>query len=297
VKWCSVIPLHNFAFDRDEPVEFGAGLKLCRIPPWLKNDPLAQRLGARDRDALEAATHGFVAEYDAASLGDPDPTWKGATPKSVQDTKYEMAVLANFALWLAGPSAVCFVLVFHAPRFGEQWTAQQCEKHTPLLCDLKDVGAVLTEDDVQQSRRLHIALAGLPRNNAVWTAVRSGWAALQMNMEEVRYLLWWIALEALFGPDDAREISYRLAQRVALFLAADRESARNMFLAAKKGYSARSQVVHGHWRANPESDELMATTEAMIRQSMTRILLDDHLEERFLGRDRETYLDELLFRV
>lgn len=114
MNWCSVIPLHNFAFDRDEPVEFAGGLKLSPIPPWLKDDLLTQRLGARDREVLETATHGFVAEYDAVSLGDPGSTWKRATPKSVKDTKYEMAVLpTSLSAWSDRPpsaSLLCSTL-------------------------------------------------------------------------------------------------------------------------------------------------------------------------------------------
>ena len=146
----------------------------------------------------------------------------------------------------------------------------------------------------------HLAFQGvscelLNKTAQAWTSARASWAALGMPTPEIRYLLFWIALEALFGPDDARETTFRLSQRIAMFLAEDSDEARRLFQTAKKCYSFRSKVAHGRWKYDPNADSLMAETEKLIRRSMLRLLTDQDLVSKFHGKGREVYLDELVF--
>jgi len=139
-------------------------------------------------------------------------------------------VLGNLALWLTKPSPVCFTLVIHAPQVEDEPVAQQIQTHGPmLLCHPRDIGARITASDLGVAQRLHRGLVAVEPTSAVFTAIRATWAGLQMNIAAIRYALFWIALEALFGPEDAREITYRLSQRLALFLAADRREAKDLF--------------------------------------------------------------------
>jgi hypothetical protein len=145
--------------------------------------------------------------------------------------------------------------------------------------------------------RLHSSLIRVPQDTAVWTAIRATWAGLQMNIEEIRYSLFWMALEALFGPDDPREITYRLSHRIALFLTKDRSGARELFMKAKSGYGFRSKVVHGRWKENVKSQVLMADAERLVRESLIRLLQDDELMNVLCGKKRGAYLDNLIFSV
>jgi hypothetical protein len=116
-----------------------------------------------------------------------------------------------------------------------------------------------------------------------------------MNIEAIRFALFWIAVEALFGPEDAREVTFRLSQRVALFLSAERAEARNLFLLVKKSYAFRSKIVHGRWKEDPDSETRMAEGEGIVRRSLLRILQDQSMTQRFAGRTRESFLDDLVF--
>jgi hypothetical protein len=256
---------------------------------------MVENLSSTDQEGVKETTHAFIVEYEAGSLGDPDASWKGSPPKSVQETKYELSVLGNLALWLSRPSAVCFTVVLHAPQFGSEPTIQQVTRHSPLLCHPNDVETALSLDDITLAQKLHSSLVQIPRQNAIWTAIRAAWFALHMNAEEIRYSLWWIALEALFGPEDARETTYRLSQRIGFFLGGDRTAARELFAKALKGYAFRSKVVHGRWKENPDSDVFMAEAEAFVRRSMNRILQSAELTKMFLEKSREAYLDDLVF--
>ncbi|HEX7425413.1 MAG TPA: hypothetical protein VF311_16215 [Terriglobales bacterium] len=219
----------------------------------------------------------------------------GASGKSIQETKYEEAVLANFALWISRPSPAGFRLLFHAPDGDGDPAIQQIVRCSPLLCHSQDVAARITADDVGRAAAFHRSLVAVSRDTAVWTAVRAAWAGLEMNNESIRYILFWIALEALFGPDDAREMTYRLAQRVAFFLGDDRSGVRRIFEAAKRGYGLRSKIVHGHWSEDSESEKRMAEAEDFVRRTLVRIITDVKLTDAFASKAREKFLDDLVF--
>jgi len=252
-------------------------------------------LSVIEREAVRNATHAFVLCYEAEALGSPDPDWKGAGPKSIQETKCEIGVMANLALWLSRPSPVCFAVVLHAPQFGSQPTIQQTQRCSELLCHPRDVEARITGADLPLAAKLHHALLELTRDTAMWTAVRAAWAGLQMNIETIRCLLFWVALEALFGPEDGREITYRLSQRVGLFLGANRTEARELFTTAKAGYSFRSKIVHGQWKEDKDGERRMAEAESLLRRALLRILETPAMVAAFSTKGREGFLDNLVF--
>lgn len=295
-RFHTVIPIHNVGLCPDLQRKFAGGYVLTALPAWIRSQALIESLSAGDRQALAQATHGLVVTYEAASLGTPDPNWDGAGPKSIQESKYEHGVLANLALWLSRPSPVCFILVLHAPQFDSDPWLQQIEKHSPLFCHPRDKDARITAADIDLAVRLHQSLLEASRDTAIWTAVRATWAGLTMNIEAIRYSLFWIALEALFGPEDAREITYRLSQRVAFFLAKDRTEARNLLATAKSGYAFRSKIVHGRWKHDVDGESKMASTEDLVQRSLIRILEDAELMKTFSGKVRERFLDDLVFK-
>lgn len=294
----TVVPLHNLHLDLERLEEFGGGFVLGPLPEWVRADSILKDLNKWDQRRVGDAKWAFSATYEAFALGDPDPDWKGLDPRAIQDAKYEVGVLANFALWLAKPSPAGFTVVVHGPEHSSGPLAQRASTHSPLLCHPRDVLGHVTADDVALAARLHVGLVEIVkerRDTGLWTAVRSAWAGLQMNIEAVRCALFRVALEALFGPEDGREITYRLSQRIAFFLGRDRSEARELFTTAKRGYAFRSRIVHGHWKKDPEGEARMAEAEQLLRRSFTRILGDDELVKTFAERARERFLDDLVF--
>jgi hypothetical protein len=116
-----------------------------------------------------------------------------------------------------------------------------------------------------------------------------------MNIESVRCLLFWVALEALFGPEDGREITFRLSQRIGFFLAVNRQEARQLFEMAKAGYGFRSKIVHGRWKQDPNATKRMAEAESLFRSAFIRVLETPELIETFATKKREAFLDGLAF--
>lgn len=106
-------------------------------------------------------------------------------------------------------------------------------------------------------------------------------------------------MESLFGPEDGREITFRLSQRVALFLESDKEKAQKLFSEVKNSYSWRSKVVHGLRLSKLKEDEsyqLLVGLEQLVRRSFLEVLRDDATARIFDGESREKYLDSMPFK-
>jgi hypothetical protein len=210
--------------------------------------------------------------------------------------------MANLALWLVQPSPVCYTSVLHGLRHQIPPGAcrisilQQLETHTPLYCHPDDVEKQPSVEQIQQAGELFNILRSISRGNAVWTAMRSVWAALVTPHRDIRYSLFWIGLEALFGPENSgSEITYKLSQRIAFVTSDEPSHAKERFRVASKCYQTRSQIAHGRWADDPKTNSRMADTEAIIRASMVRILKNQDLRAVFSSKTRDRFLEDMIF--
>jgi Apea-like HEPN len=105
----------------------------------------------------------------------------------------------------------------------------------------------------------------------------------------------WIALEALFGPDDSSELSYKLAERIAFFIADNTADARQLFQKSKKCYGVRSKIVHGRYKPSPDIDQMMEDTEAIVRTAFRHLIEKPGMLPIFVSKKRDEYLADLIF--
>ncbi|MFB3777581.1 MAG: hypothetical protein ACE141_08210 [Bryobacteraceae bacterium] len=91
----TVVPLHNLSLPSGTRAIFGNGFVFQDVPQWVKNEPILKDLSRHDRQSVLDAKHALVAEYDAPSIGHPDPTWRGKKPRGIQEAKREAAILAD----------------------------------------------------------------------------------------------------------------------------------------------------------------------------------------------------------
>ena len=94
---------------------------------------------------------------------------------------------------------------------------------------------------------------------------------MTMYSADRRYPFFWIGLESLFRSNDTNEVSYKLCQRIALFLADNPQDARALFQKAKTCYNTRSKIIHGRWENDPKIEVVMADTEAIVRTTFRRL--------------------------
>ena len=80
-----------------------------------------------------------------------------------------------------------------------------------------------------------------------------------------------IILEALFSDDDKQELTHKLAQRVANFVASDFPDRAAHFKTIKEGYSARSKISHGR-ELPPSLKGIDARVATIVRSALARYL-------------------------
>jgi hypothetical protein len=162
----TLVPLHNLDLPPGTRIPFGNGFVLQDTPAWVKADKeTLAGINRNDRNLVLDGKHALVAEYEAPSLGHPDPDWKGAKPKSIQELKFQSAMLASLAIWLRQPSIVCFTVCFHAlseigGRPLDSPVIVCTRSHDALQCHRRDGDNSVTLSHIVKAGELHAALSG-----------------------------------------------------------------------------------------------------------------------------------------
>lgn len=294
---CS-IAVHSYfeSYPVQEPVELAGGIKIEPVPEWVKSDESLEHLSWLDRANIKDASLTFASEYEAEALGSPDPDWTGKAPRSIQDAIDEKFTLASVALWLVCPSPLSCGPTLHFSRKEDPASRRQSSSLSPILVSEDENNNVPSIADLERAGELLAPVLSLQRSGSTWIAIRILVRALTESMWEARYLWEWVVLEALFGPENPNETTYRLSQRIAWFLASSTEERQKMFDLTRRAYHWRSRIVHGGRisKLTPEkSQELTVFTESVLRNSLSKILGSVDLIEKFNGAARDVYLDSL----
>jgi hypothetical protein len=281
------------------PFHLAAGIYLEPVPDWVKDQQASENLSWGDRENIKDAQFAFMTSYEADALGSPDPEWAGTKPRAIQDTINERFSLAAFALWLAKPSTLSAGTTLHFDRENDPTSVRQAATLYNILVMESEESNEMDAADLRLGSEFLERLLTLHRPSSLWTAIQMLLLGLRESRWELRYLTQWIAIEALFGAKETNETTFRLSQRLALFLGEDISARREIFGFAKKAYGQRSNVVHGvrlEKLSKEKSLEFSAWTERHIRASFHKILLDPDLIATFgNGRSRDDYLDHLSF--
>jgi hypothetical protein len=280
------------------PLQLAGGVRIDTIPDWVKNESALKLLSWHDRQQITSAHFGFAMEYEAKALGSRDPAWSGKESRSIQSSVDEKFALAAVALWCMRGSLVSCGSILHFGEKGRSDSLRTSGTMRPILVNNDEVKNKLTKGEVDLARDLHEAMLSLPRDKTRWIAVRMLLPALTERLWEIRFLLLWVVLEALFGPDEPYETTFRIAQRIALFLSDRGEQGLRVLREVKQAYRWRSRVVHGarlHSLKDAESEDLVRRVEIYIRATLQKLLLVPELGTVFDGKGREPYLESLAF--
>jgi len=280
------------------PFHFNENVSIRLIPEWVGAESAPNRLRERLREKLEEGVKYCIAvEYEADALGSPDPERTGR-PRAIQHAAADKIHFVNLALWLTRPTDLSFDLVAHAVNHGTEWVTRQIVRYEPIRALPEYQVEEYTLGDIEKSRILYRGLDRISLDGTVRLSGGTTVRALSETRWTLRFLLLWIALECLFGPADARETTFRLSQRVALFLESDPALVEALFEKVKDSYAWRSKAVHGlrltHLKEE-KSQLLLVELEAVVRRVLLSILDKDSIATIFDGAERETYLDRLAF--
>jgi len=300
--WRAVAPLLKYQ-DRTgavgDGVELAEGVVLKRTPAWVRNAKVDKVVNHSIHEHIQTKCP-FALQVDYEALHAFDPYEPGSA-YTKRDRANFLLSEASRALWLAKPAQVGFEVVMHTSNPDDPTTSDRAsEDRRRLLAHVEDAESALDQEDFERARQLHEALLRLDKDGTVWTATRTLFSALANDWGNVRFLFSWVALEALFGPDDAREMTYRLAQRIAFFLEpAGGHGTLELRDKVTKSYRWRSKLVHGARLQGlkvEEGSRQIAEAQQLARGALVKILLDPALLSTFDSKGREKYLDALPFR-
>ena len=284
--WITLAPIHNlWTKPSPLPFRFSNRVSIQEIPSPLLRPDTGDLLRDELHRRMDGATHCLMVEYEAPALD--------ASQAAAVAEIYNVML----SLWLARPTALHFITVAHIRREGTGFVTRQAGTYNPFLAMPEHQPAEFEPADFKTALSLYTTIAALNAGLTIHSATRALMRALTEPDWSLRYLLIWIAIEALFGAES--EITFRLSQRVGLFLGTTSSEAHALFKTTKKGYAWRSKVVHGMHLARlqtAESTILMGEIQDLIRPAMSKILSTKVLIHTFDGRDREAYLDALAFR-
>jgi hypothetical protein len=265
------------------PFDFDEGIKIDNLPDWFKNADLVPRVGKAISEDLKRRKFAFIVEY---------------YDENNQDYKILEMLLINFSLWSVKPTQLHFDWIFHFKEFNNKKELFYWQPFPEGIKPHEKAIDELAQSDLVKASKLYKSIRSLDPDRTVWISICSILSALQETRWPTVIVHFWIALEALFGPEDGREITFRLSQRLAFFLERDRSKAFDIFGKVKKGYGWRSKVVHGlHLTGlSPDkSSDISWEIEELVRQVIVKILENEELINCFNSSDREKYLDGLIF--
>ena len=299
-RWFAFSPIPNYQDTHgvfSQPRHFSNRVRIDRLPTWATNKRVLKHVYSYEKDYMSKDQLAICAEYDAEALGSPDPNWIGPQPRAIQETMAEEILLLLVASWLVRPTKLTSSKIIHLRREGKSAVFREMTSHSELLIHPQELEQEIQEDDIKPISALFRTIMNLSKNGTVWVSVWMLNKALTEKIWPVRFLLHWLVLESLFGPEDAKETTYRLSQRIGFYLGKDRGEARHIFLMAKDLYTWRSKIAHGlriHKLTSEKSLKLMDDIEDFIRRSLTKVLRENHIS-RFDAKNRETFLDDLAF--
>ncbi|MBA7658101.1 hypothetical protein ES703_66049 [subsurface metagenome] len=302
MECCSVAPVQYSDVEKkvNVPIDLGNNVLLSELPDWVKNENIVVELHPRQKtELLEYTKYALIAKYEAEKLEEIDEEWFPNLKWTKLKTAKEKIALANLSLWISKPSSLRYELVISAQKEYNNWIWKEISHNTSFNPHKNYQHQKMDMSDIENTRKIFAGIKTVKMQGATWVAIYSLITALMERTWEVRYLLFWIALEALFGSDDPREITYRLSQRTSLFLGRNKEEAKGLYPRVKEGYGWRSKVVHGMHLGKlhkEESERILFDTEELVRSSLFRILMDSELISIFSSKERESYLDDLIFR-
>lgn len=298
--WQTVAPLAPLEAlpNREHPV--GPGVLITRTPDWFREDVAFTRGNVGKLATLESEAS-LVCTFEADSYGDADPSLAGSSPRSKQDAAIEAIHAAGVALWLERPSGLHFELIVTCEpvisRGASVWSAHPVQRLRPLE---SYASARLSPADLASADVIATAIRVLPRPSAVWTAARFLSLALTEDANtfwEIRFLDLWVAIEALFGPEDRKDVQKTIAKRIARFLnPTDDHEGRIAFAMAFKSYDWRSAAIHGARLSGltpREADILVQEAEGILRTTLSKILSDAAQVALFASGNRDAHLKAL----
>jgi len=287
--WKILSELPNKEFD------LGNGVKLAETPQYLRDSPFllsGDVVGQLKCEEIQSRKICFMKEFvdpeSQSSQGDYNH------PAVLLQNAREEIRIANICLWIAQPSGVGFEYILTANDAVGGLQIRSMQELPCIVPHQQDLDNRIEAKDVVLAKILNEGWAPVARDSPLGLARAVLSKALLDNWPASRYLLFWVALEALFAPTGGGEFTYRLALRLARFLESEPENTQKRFSVVKSCYRWRSNIAHGRnsSRSDPDKENIIfMQTETLLRDALKAILKEALVIETINGDEREKYLE------
>jgi hypothetical protein len=280
--------------------EFEPGVSIGRVPDWCR-DPgaFASMLAPEHERIVSKARHAFWAEFPYVESAMPGNSQKRTPEELRAERRIRNAVLA---MWLAHPFWFEVPLAVRASAREDgrlRWEGGDRPDMDVQLgwgSDPDNSGNRVPGDALKEARVLYEGMTSLPDGGAVAVALEALWYSLTLRKPQLAFLVLWIALEALFGPDGPERVTACLKRWIPGF--AEEKAGINGLSkgTVDKWYRARCKIAHGRSLCPKDAKkaaELMETAkgvENVARRSLVAILKDPSLAVLLNGESRELEL-------
>lgn len=227
--WESIAPIIPFTALPNHVHQVGKGVILDAVPKWFQDERkfAEPNFGKRDAFSAEAC---LKVTFEADGLGVLVPSVPGGIERPNHEASLELIRIANLALWLARPSSLHLEIAITAEPRPSPSGSPVDSTIVDSICPLEQYAeATLQVKHLATADELATAIQNLSYPSAVWTAIRFLWLALTQQTWEIRFVCLWIAIEALFGPNNGKNIGRSLRTRIACFLNENQEDAKIAF--------------------------------------------------------------------
>ena len=140
-------------------------------------------------------------------------------------------------MWLARPGPVGYQVLLTVEPNGDLWTVRESGVVPRVRTRPSHESSRPSGADLERARGLYSAMRGVSRESSVWMALTAlGWG-ITAELAEIRFLMVWVGLEALFSPSQGR-ITKQIANRIAFFLEDAAEAREMLRTKVVKAYQA-----------------------------------------------------------
>jgi Apea-like HEPN len=298
VKWTSIAPIRDSLWLNNHamPLSFPNGVQIDLMNDKYRSLYSEKDIGSYDLQSLHEAKHTFLFQYEATGRrGLVEPMEGNISMASVALDKIS---LANLALWISKPNGLVFFPIIHftyddGTQVSNYSRIQRIKPHIGYLNDNVQV------EDFKKACTIYQHILSLDRQGTTWRAIYSLLTALHETDFPTRFIQIWIGLEALFGPEERNELSYRISQRIAFFLKSNTDDVKELFKNVKNSYVLRSKIVHGlhlNYLKNVDVGEITLFVEKLISHVFLKELGDINIIREFENKKRDIFLDNLVFQ-
>jgi Apea-like HEPN len=286
MRYTKIVPLENIGPIPGQVLSFAGGFELVPTPAWVLKDSMLGELCGWDRDEVHRSASSLIATYDAEGRG-----------SHADDEQNKFAQLAGVALWLHRAFPAKFRVIVQCPEGSQSIVSLQ--PFTPVEWGPHDARRYVGPRPLEWAADLHHVLLDVWRapdvHGAVRLAIDAVLAALMEPTPRIRYMLLWIAVEALMGTNREERLSRLLRSRIAGYLGVSQDDRQQLSDLVDDLYTIRSKLIHGDtFPANlMPFPSAQAHTELLVRRCLRRTLEEPGMLAAFSPPSRDAFLDTL----